>query len=212
MLEKRMRKMVSVLEALTPPTLEGPSEADVTLIGWGSTWGAIREAADGLTEAGIPTNNLHFKYIHPFHSKEAKEILGFCKRTIAVEGNFSGQFARHLRAETGISVDHLITKYDGEPFEPAQIIRRVRDIVENRPFDGRVEENEARDIAYRYIRIHLENKARPNRVVHVAENGYGESVWDVEIVDRAELDPRGKLIIGAETGSIYMWEPVTAER
>ena len=108
-------------------------------------------------------------------------------------------------------MDHLITKYDGEPFEPAQIIRRVRDIVESRPFDGRLEENEAREIAYHYIRVHLEDKARPNRLVQVAENGYGESVWDVEIVDRAELDPRGKLIIGAETGSIYMWEPVTAE-
>ncbi len=211
MQEKRMRKMVGVLEALPPPALEGPPGADVTLIGWGSTWGVIQEAAGGLTEAGIQTNLLHFKYIHPFHSKEAKEILGSCKRTVAVECNFSGQFARHLRAETGISVDHLITKYDGEPFEPAQIIRRVRDIVESRPFDGRLEENEAREIAYHYIRVHLEDKARPNRLVQVAENGYGESVWDVEIVDRAELDPRGKLIIGAETGSIYMWEPVTAE-
>ncbi|MFQ5894829.1 MAG: 2-oxoacid:acceptor oxidoreductase subunit alpha, partial [Nitrospinota bacterium] len=209
--EKRMRKMVRVLAQLPPPALEGPPEADVTLIGWGSTWGAIHEAVGQLAEAGIRANHLHFKYLHPFHAREAKEILRACRRTVVVENNFSGQFARHLRAETGISADHLLAKYDGEPFEPAYITRRVQAIVKGRPYDGRVEEEEAREIAYHYIRINLEDKARPSRLVQVSENGYGEPVWEVEIVDRAELDPCGKLIIGMGTGSIHEWQPVAAK-
>jgi 2-oxoglutarate ferredoxin oxidoreductase subunit alpha len=211
MQEKRMRKMVGVLAKLPPPALEGPAGADVTLIGWGSTWGVIHEAAAQLTESGIRTNHLHFKYLHPFHAKEAKEILEACRRTVVVECNYSGQFARHLRAESGYSTDHLVTRYDGEPFEPAGITRRVRDIVEGRPYDGRVAEAEAQEIAYHFIRIHLKDKARPSRLVEVAKNGYGEPVWDIEIIDRAELDPRGKLIVGKETGSIHAWEPVAAE-
>ena len=183
----------------------------MTLIGWGSSWGVIREAAGRLNDSGVSTNQLHFKYIHPFHEKEAREILERCKKTIVIEGNFTGQFRRHLRAETGITLDHQILKYDGEPFDPAEITRRVQAILEGKPHDYRIQESEALEMAYHFIRIHLEDKARPGRLVEIAENGYGESVWDVEIVDRAELDPRGKLIIGRETGSIHSWEPAVAQ-
>ena len=111
-------------------------------------------------------------------------VLKACRRTVVVECNYSGQFARHLRAESGYSTDHLVTRYDGEPFEPAGITRRVRDIVEGRPYDGRVAETEAQEIAYHFIRIHLKDKARPRRLVEVAKNGYGEPVWDIEIINR----------------------------
>ena len=205
--EKRMRKMAAVLAQLPPPALEGPAGADVTLIGWGSTWGVIHEAAALLAGAGVRANHLHFKYLHPLHAREAREILGACKRTIVVENNFSGQFARHLRAEAGVSADHLIAKYDGEPFEPAGIVRGVQAILEGRPPDGRLSEAEAREVAYHYIRIHLEDKARPARLAQTPADGRGEPAWEVEIVDREELDPRGKLIIGMDTGSIHAWEP-----
>ena len=94
----------------------GPGKAQGTLVGWGSTGSGIQEAAAKPTSDGIVTNQLHFKWIHPFHTAEATAILKGCERTIAIENNFSGQFARHLRAETGFSVDHLLTRYDGEPF------------------------------------------------------------------------------------------------
>ena len=46
-----------------------------------------------------------------------------------IEANFSGQMAKHLRSETGIAVDYLLVKYDGEPFEPAQIVNYVKDLL-----------------------------------------------------------------------------------
>ena len=101
MAEKRMKKMDLALKDLPAPKLEGPANADVTLIGWGSTEGVIREAVQQLNASGVKTNQIHFKYILPFHSKEATEILKGCKRTICVEGNSTGQFERILRAETG---------------------------------------------------------------------------------------------------------------
>ena len=61
----------------------------------------IREAVQQLNASGVSANQLQFKYLLPFHSKEAIEILKNCKRTICVEMNSTGQFARHLRAETG---------------------------------------------------------------------------------------------------------------
>ncbi len=201
--EKRMRKMEGVRARLRPPALEGPAEAQVTLIGWGSTWSVIHEAAARLTEEGVKSNQLHFKDLHPFHGAEATAILERCRRTIVVESNFTGQFARHLRAESGFSVDHVLTRYDGEPFEPAYITCRVRAFLEGRPVDLEVEEHEAREMAYHYIRIHMQDKTRPGRLRKVAAAVYGEPVWEVELVGRAAGTPEGLLVIGRETGSTY---------
>lgn len=57
-------------------------------------------------------------------------MLHSSRRIIVVENNQSGQFARHLRAETGIAAHGHIRKFDGEPFEPKHIVCAVREIVE----------------------------------------------------------------------------------
>jgi 2-oxoglutarate ferredoxin oxidoreductase subunit alpha len=46
-----------------------------------------------------------------------------------VENNYSGQFARYLRSETGISAHGHIRKYDGEPFMPHHIVNGVMDLM-----------------------------------------------------------------------------------
>jgi 2-oxoglutarate ferredoxin oxidoreductase subunit alpha len=207
--EKRMRKMEAVRARLQPPALEGVADAEVTLVGWGSTASVIGEAAEQLTAAGLPANQLHFKYLHPFHGDEARAILEGCRRTICVENNFSGQFARHLRAESGFNVQHVLTRYDGEPFEPAWIARRVRDLVAGRAIDLAVEEHEAREMAYHHIRIYMQDRARPRRIERAARTGYGEPVWVVELVSRADAAPEGMLVIGMETGSNYGWHAVS---
>jgi 2-oxoglutarate ferredoxin oxidoreductase subunit alpha len=201
--EKRMRKMDGIRARLKPPVLEGPAAAEVTLIGWGSTWSVIGEAARRLTAEGVPTNQLHFKYLHPLHAAEARAILERCRRTIVVENNFSGQFARHLRAESGFGAAHVLTRYDGEPFEPAYIVRRVRAFLEGRPVDLAVEEHEAREMAYHYVRIHMQDKTRPGRLSPLTAAGYDEPVWEVELVSRADGRPEAMLVIGRETGSMY---------
>src|SRR6267154_1324944 len=53
MMEKRMRKVAGIEAAVPPPTLSGPRDADVTLIGWGSTKGVIEEACEILNNQGI---------------------------------------------------------------------------------------------------------------------------------------------------------------
>ena len=207
--EKRMRKMEGVKARLQPPALEGPAQAQVTLIGWGSTWSVIREAAAQLTRGGIPADQLHFKWLHPFHAAEATEILKACQRTIVIENNFSGQFARHLRAETGLSVDHVLTRYDGEPFEPAYITRRVRAFLEGRPVDLQVEEDEAREMAYHHVRLYMHDKARPGRIQKRNGDAFGEPVWEVELVSRKDGTAEGTMVIGMDTGSVHGWQ-VTA--
>ena len=129
MVDKRARKMATVLDHLPAPKLEGPADAQVTLVCWGSTWGAAKEAAEMLTASGTKTNLLTIKFLVPFHTKQVTQILGKSKRIIIVEMNLTGQFARHLRAETGITAHGHIRKYDGEPFEPRHIVAAVKEVL-----------------------------------------------------------------------------------
>jgi 2-oxoglutarate ferredoxin oxidoreductase subunit alpha len=131
MADKRSRKMATVLEHLPAPKLEGPLDAEVTLVGWGSTWGVLTEAVEQLNREGISTSHLQIKFLVPFHVTEVSAILGKSRRVIVVENNQSGQFARHLRAETGIVAQGHIRKYDGEPFEPKHIVTAVKELVAN---------------------------------------------------------------------------------
>jgi 2-oxoglutarate/2-oxoacid ferredoxin oxidoreductase subunit alpha len=205
--EKRMRKLDGLLRDTEPPVLEGPQDADVTLIGWGSTKGVIHEAIVQLASEGIRANQLQIKYLVPFHSNEITQILRNCKKTICVEANYTGQFARHLRAETGITVDHHILKYDCEPFEPHLILEEVKAILEGRERSRDVTIEEAREMAYHYIRSRLTETLRPGRINRRDGNGFDEAVWDVDIVARESGDKRGQLLIGVETGSTYSWQP-----
>ena len=127
MMEKRMRKVAGIEAAVVPPVLDGPADADVTLIGWGSTDGTIKEARAMLAEQGITTNQLQIRWIVPLHGDAILKILHGAKRTIMVENNFSGQFAWYLRSETSFVADGHIRKYDGEPFMPHHIVEAVRD-------------------------------------------------------------------------------------
>ena len=129
MVEKRDRKLSDILEIIEPPRLEGPADADVTLVGWGSSHGVIKEAAEQLRERGVSVNHLQVKWIVPLHGEELTNIISAAKKAIIVENNFSGQFYRYLRGETGLSVDSHIRKYDGEPFMPHHIVNGVLDLI-----------------------------------------------------------------------------------
>ncbi|HET6385388.1 MAG TPA: 2-oxoacid:acceptor oxidoreductase subunit alpha [Armatimonadota bacterium] len=203
MAAKRMRKMDGVLAKLPAPELQGDPGADVTLIGWGSTWGAIHDALERLADLGVSANHLHIKYLVPFHTREVKEILGKSKKTIVLENNATGQFARHLRAEAGITVDHLILRFDGEPFAPAEVAAQVKSLLAGQPLDAAVTAAEAQEIAYHYIRIHLDDRARPAQLISLPADGYGEPLWKVSLAARDDGAPMGDLLIGRNTGATY---------
>ena len=126
MVEKRARKFDNILSDIAAPVLQGPADADVTLIGWGSTQGIIAEAVDALNAEGVSTNHLQIRWMVPFHGEEIMDILSKAKRTIIVENNYSGQFARYMRSETGFAAEGHIRKYDGEPFMPHHIVDGVK--------------------------------------------------------------------------------------
>jgi 2-oxoglutarate ferredoxin oxidoreductase subunit alpha len=127
---KRMRKLDGLRKDTPPPELWGPKNADVTLIVWGSTWGAAHEAIMQIEEKeGIKVNSLEFPTLFPFHAEQTQLILRGVRQSLAVEGNYTGQFSRLLRAETGYKPDHFYGRSDGEPFAARDIADKIREVV-----------------------------------------------------------------------------------
>jgi 2-oxoglutarate ferredoxin oxidoreductase subunit alpha len=211
MQEKRMAKLEAIRQKLPPPRLEGPAEAEVTLVGWGSTWGAIHEAVEQLAEAGISANHLHLRYLFPFQVETVTNLLSKSRRVIVVEINGSGQLARHMRAETGLKADATILKYVGEPFTPGYISQAVQAILTGRSPSLDVTQDEAREIAYHYIRVKLANEVRPVAYEQASLPGYEEPIWQVALAGRKEGEPRGTLLIGVQTGATYAWQAYAPE-
>jgi len=143
MMDKRMRKLQFILKELPDPQLEGPKEAELTLVGWGSTYQVLREvmqvlnsegfSAKGGSASGGKVNVLCPQYLWPFKAEPVRKILEQAKMTLAVEANYTGQLARLLRMETGIALQHHLHKYDGEPFEPGQVIAHARTLLKEKP-------------------------------------------------------------------------------
>ncbi len=133
MMEKRMRKIEGILSELPAPQLDGPANVELTLVGWGSTYQVMLEAMEALNREGFQVNVLCLRYLWPFQTAAVSRLLSSCKMTMSVEGNYTGQLVRLIRMETGISIQHHLRKYDGEPFEPRQVIEQARMLLKTKP-------------------------------------------------------------------------------
>ena len=131
MMEKRMKKMDLAKTEMQPPSILGPQDAAITIVGWGSTWGQIKDAINILAQDGITANSIQFKYVWPFRDEESEALLNSCKNLLLVEGNYTGQFGKLIRQETGVKIDNKLLKYDGEPIYPLEIVHKVREILQN---------------------------------------------------------------------------------
>ena len=126
MTDKRLKKLETLRSEMSPPVVYGDKDPGLTLIGWGSTFGPLKEAVDILNTKGFKVNLIHFSEIYPIPIKAVRSILETTVKTICVENNATGQFARVLKVETDFIVSDQILKYDGRPFTPEGIIIELK--------------------------------------------------------------------------------------
>ena len=134
MMRKRMRKIElagQVIPDSKKATVHGPKSARITIVGWGSSKGAILDGMEDLKSDGIETNFLQVRYVNPFPTNFVQQVLGSAGRKIAIENNYSAQMAGLIREKTGIGMDNTIVKFDGRPFSQNEIYEGVKDIIKN---------------------------------------------------------------------------------
>jgi 2-oxoglutarate ferredoxin oxidoreductase subunit alpha len=119
MVDKRLhKKLLPIRQEIEPPQFYGPKQPEVILVGFGSTYGILKEAVDSLSDH-YRIGMLHFSEIFPFPLLEKFDFLSLLEQaslTICIENNATSQFARLMRAETGFTFKEKINKYDGRPF------------------------------------------------------------------------------------------------
>jgi len=127
--EKRLRKMQTYLkEDGRSPYVAGKPDGKPVLVGWGSSRPVILEAQHRLRERGIEVAVAHFTHLWPFHTEAAKPLLEKASTVIAVEQNFSGQFADVIQSRCLVPVRRIV-KYNGLPLYPAEIVEGVEAIL-----------------------------------------------------------------------------------
>ena len=132
MMDKRFKKLdtlVKELERYETVKLYGSREAELTILGWGSTKGPIREAVKLLSREGLKVNYLQIIYLNPFPEAKVQAILRSARRTVVVENNKTSQLSSLVREHCLMTVDHKILKYDGRPFNPGELSRRIKEVL-----------------------------------------------------------------------------------
>jgi 2-oxoglutarate ferredoxin oxidoreductase subunit alpha len=129
MMRKRMAKLDTAAREIPDHfklKLHGPRDASVTLVGWGSTKGAILDAMPELQRSGITINFLQVRLMRPFPAAEVAAILRSARTKVLIEANYAGQLGALIREHTGENMDHRVLKYDGRPFSRNEIVECVQ--------------------------------------------------------------------------------------
>lgn len=128
-MDKRFRK-VEKIKFDTPVYKNSPhEEADLLIIGFNSTRGAIEEAMARLEKDGMKVNHAHIRLIHPFPTDELLPLVRSAKKIAVVENNATGQLANIIKMNVGYNEKiKKILKYDGNPFLPHEVHTKCKEL------------------------------------------------------------------------------------
>ena len=133
MMSKRMQKLETARAEIKGPKFYGPDKADLTLVCWGSVYGATREAVDLFNSekanSGQKINLLYFSELWPFPKEKTLEAFKNIKNTLFVEQNYTGQLASLIKLETGYEAKNNFNKFDGRPVTPQEISQKASEIL-----------------------------------------------------------------------------------
>lgn len=129
MMNKRMGKLQLLESELDEPICLGDESPEILLIGWGSTFGTMKEAVEILKREYSSIGALSFGDVWPLPKKRLEQMANNAKRIINIEQNYTGQLAKLIRQETGIQCTDSILKYDGRQLSLEELVSRVKEVL-----------------------------------------------------------------------------------
>lgn len=120
MVDVRQAKVDAIANYIPPLELVGDEDADLLVVGWGGTYGHLREAVEKMNEAGKKVALAHFRFISPLPANTT-DILNKFDNIIVAEQN-NGQFAGYLMEKiSGLQVAKY-NKVEGQPFNVSDLV------------------------------------------------------------------------------------------
>jgi 2-oxoglutarate ferredoxin oxidoreductase subunit alpha len=105
---------------------QGPQSGPLVIVGWGSTYGAIKTAVREALNEGIPVAHIHIRHINPF-PKNLGTLLSSYKNVLVPEMN-NGQLVRVLRDKFLVPAEGF-NKIKGVPFTAGELLEKIKSIV-----------------------------------------------------------------------------------
>jgi 2-oxoglutarate ferredoxin oxidoreductase subunit alpha len=135
MMQRRFQKVAGTLQigGVEVPGIEyeGPQNPDVLLISYGSTIGAVREAAENLVAEGRSVGVCQVRVINPMPVEELTRLIESAKHALVIECNYTGQLAYLMRANrVPFASVRSILKYDGTLFRGDEVTERIKEMVD----------------------------------------------------------------------------------
>ena len=127
MTKLRAEKIARIADTIPLQSIDnGPQKGDLLVLGWGSSYGAIKTAVEQALEEGYSVAHAHLRYIHPF-PKNLGTILGNYKKVLIPEMN-SGQLI-HLIRDAFLIAPVGYSKVQGVPFNEMEILAKITDLI-----------------------------------------------------------------------------------
>jgi 2-oxoglutarate ferredoxin oxidoreductase subunit alpha len=122
----RAAKVAGIARDIAPLEVFGPSSGDLLILGWGSTYGAIRSAVERLQADGHAVAHAHLRHLNPFPANTEEVVRSY--RTVLIPEVNLGQLLMLIRARYLIDA----VGYDrvrGKPFRIAEIVEEAERIL-----------------------------------------------------------------------------------
>jgi 2-oxoglutarate ferredoxin oxidoreductase subunit alpha len=119
--EKRLGRAGRLRKEIRPPEADRAEDAELILVGWGSTRNAIAEAVDLLRNDGQKVGAIHFTELWPLPEIQPPKNV----RLWTVEGNATGQLAQLLRGGLGWPIEGTIARSDGLPIDARFVMQQA---------------------------------------------------------------------------------------
>lgn len=126
MCRKRAKKVALI--PVPDVKVEGDEDADLLIVGFGSTYGHLHSAMEDMRATGKKVAQAQFKYINPLPANTA-EVLGKYKKVVVAEQNL-GQFAGYLRTQVDGFQPYQYNEVKGQPFQVGKLVEAFTEILE----------------------------------------------------------------------------------
>jgi 2-oxoglutarate ferredoxin oxidoreductase subunit alpha len=127
MVKKRLTKGDGIKQEVIYPDIREGRKPNLLLVSWGSSKGAVLEAAAQMNSNGKDVATIHFSQVWPLMPDQFMDLFRSVPKVVCIESNANGQFARLIRRETGFKIHTSILRFDGLPLTPEYILSRLNE-------------------------------------------------------------------------------------
>ena len=124
----RQAKIEKIADSIPELEVQGDTDADLLVVGWGGTYGHLYSAVEHMRKNGKKVGLAHFQYINPL-PKYTAEVLKKYKKIVVAEQNL-GQFAGYLRMKVpGLNISQF-NQVKGQPFVTRELVEAFTKLLE----------------------------------------------------------------------------------